>query len=239
MSVDSAPILQHVAIIMDGNGRWAKKRGLPRTAGHRQGIEALRRTVKAAMAQGVRYVTLFGFSSENWSRPQMEVAFLVSMLRRYLRAEAADLHAQGVRLRIIGERERFPHDIVQLMNSVEAQTAGNDRLHLTLALSYGGRQDIVQSFKQMICLVQRGELKLDDIDTTSFGRFLSTGDLPDPDLIIRTSGEIRVSNFLLWQMAYAEMVFMDVLWPDFGEAELASALTHYSQRDRRFGVVVG
>lgn len=230
---------QHMAIIMDGNGRWAKARGLPRTAGHRQGVEAVRRTVKAAIHHGIPHLTLFGFSSENWSRPQMEVTFLVAMLRRYLRAEAAELHRQGVRLRIIGERDRFPKDIVALMTSVEQQTQGNSRLNLTLALSYGGRQDVVQAVKQMVCLVQRGELQLDAIDTTSFGGFLSTHDLPDPDLIVRTSGEMRVSNFLLWQMAYAEMVFSDVLWPDFAEQDFAAAIASYGKRERRFGAVVG
>lgn len=232
MAADPAPksdnLPRHVAVIMDGNGRWAQTRNLPRTAGHRQGVEAARRVVKAAGELGIEYLTLFGFSSENWSRPKGEVLDLMGLLRLYLRAEAADLHKNGVRLRVIGRRDRLDADIVTLIEGTEAMTAANAALNLTIALDYGGRQDILQAAQA---------LARDGIDITedAFAARLMTAGLPDPDLLIRTSGEQRVSNFLLWQCAYAELVFTDVLWPDFGREDMEAALAAYAARQRRFG----
>ena len=225
----------HVAIIMDGNGRWAQARGLPRTAGHKAGAEAVRRTVKAAVAMGVPYLTLFGFSSENWKRPSGEIGDLMGLLRLYLRNEIAELDSQGVRLRVIGDRSRFAEDIQRLIVDAEGRTQGNTKLHLTIALSYGGRQEILDAARSLAEQVQRGEIAPADIDETRFERALYTAGLPEPDLLIRTSGEQRISNFLLWQMAYAEFVFTDVLWPDFGQDQMADALSEFRGRERRFG----
>ncbi|MAO56149.1 MAG: di-trans,poly-cis-decaprenylcistransferase [Rhodospirillaceae bacterium] len=225
----------HVAIIMDGNGRWAQARGLPRTAGHKAGAEAVRRTIKAAVAMGVPYLTLFGFSSENWKRPSGEVGDLMGLLRLYLRNEIAELDRQGVRLRVIGDRSRFADDIQRLITDAEGRTQGNTKLHLTIALSYGGRQEILDAARSLAEQVQRGEIAPADIDETRFERALYTAGLPEPDLLIRTSGEQRISNFLLWQMAYAEFVFTDVLWPDFGQEQMADALAEFRGRERRFG----
>ena len=225
----------HVAIIMDGNGRWAQSRGLPRTAGHKAGAEAVRRTVKAAVAMGVPYLTLFGFSSENWKRPSGEIGDLMGLLRLYLRNEIAELDKQGVRLRVIGDRSRFAEDIQRLIADAEERTRGNVKLNLTIALSYGGRQEILDAARALAEQVRRGEISPDDIDEHRFERALYTADLPAPDLLIRTSGEQRISNFLLWQMAYAEFVFTDVLWPDFGHDDMAEALAEFRGRERRFG----
>jgi undecaprenyl diphosphate synthase len=229
----------HVAIIMDGNGRWAKGRSLPRIAGHRRGAEAVRRTVEAAGELGIAYLTLFGFSSENWKRPIGEVDDLMGLLRHYIRREIADLHANGVRLRIIGERSRLPTDIIDLIENAEKLTGGNDRLRLTVALSYGGRAEITAAARRIAEAVQRGSLAPAAIDEALFARHLLTADMPDPDLLIRTSGEKRISNFLLWQTAYAEFVFTDTLWPDFGKADLEKALHDYHRRERRYGATVG
>lgn len=225
----------HVAIIMDGNGRWAQARGLPRTAGHKAGAEAVRRTIRAAVELGVPYLTLFGFSSENWKRPKAEVGDLMGLLRFYLRSEIAELNAEGVRLRVIGERARLDRDITGLIEDAERLTAGNTRLNLTIALSYGGRQEILAAVRRLAEQAARGELSPADIDETRFEGELETAGLPDPDLLIRTSGEQRISNFLLWQMAYTELVFVDALWPDFGHAHLAGAIEDFRGRDRRFG----
>ncbi|MGH7005177.1 MAG: isoprenyl transferase, partial [Alphaproteobacteria bacterium] len=220
----------HVAIIMDGNGRWAKLRGLPRTAGHRRGVEAVRETVRASTEIGIGYLTLYGFSSENWNRPATEVHDLMGLLRFYLRGEIAELHRQGVRVRSIGDRARLAPDIVRLIEEAEERTRDNRRLNLTIALSYGGRDEIVRAFRLAVEEAATGRLKPEDIDEAAVERRLHTVDLPDPDLVIRTSGEKRISNFLLWQSAYAEMVFDDCLWPDFGRENLRRAVEEYQRR---------
>lgn len=232
-TIDLENVPHHVAIIMDGNGRWAKTRGLPRTAGHKMGVDAARRAVRAAGELGVKYLTLFGFSNENWSRPETEILDLMSLLRMYLRAEAADLHGNGVRLRVIGRRDRFDADIMEMIENIEKLTANNDRLHMTIALDYGGRQDIIETAK---ALMRKGT-KPEEITEEVFAAATMTAGLPDPDLLIRTSGEERISNFLLWQCAYTEFVFADVLWPDFGREHLEQAVIEYARRQRRFGGV--
>jgi undecaprenyl diphosphate synthase len=228
----------HVAIIMDGNGRWAKTRGLPRVAGHRRGAEAVRRTVEAATELGISYLTLYGFSSENWKRPPGEIHDLMGLLRHYLRAEIADLHRNGVRLRIIGERDRLGPDIVTLVENGERLTQDNTRLNLTIALSYGGRGEIALAARRLARLVEAGRLSADAIDENAVAAQLLTVHMPDPDLIIRTSGEQRLSNFLLWQSAYAELVFVDTYWPDFGKADLERAISDFCGRERRYGATV-
>ncbi len=229
----------HVAIIMDGNGRWAKSRGLPRIAGHRRGAEAVRRTVEAAGEFGIAYLTLFGFSSENWKRPVDEVDDLMGLLRHYIRAEIAELHARNVRLRVIGERRRLAPDIVTLIDQAEALTSGNGGLTLTIALSYGGRAEITAAARAVAQGAAQGWLAPEQVDEAEFARHLLTAGMPDPDLLIRTSGEQRISNFLLWQIAYAELVFTSTLWPDFGKPDLEKALRDYHGRDRRYGASVG
>ena len=229
----------HVAIIMDGNGRWAKARGLPRIAGHRKGAEAVRRTVEAAIQLGIGTVTLFSFSSENWSRPDGEVADLMGLLRYYLRSEIAELHKQGVRLRVIGDRERLSPDINQLIDNGETTTVGNTALTLILALSYGARQEMVGTMRRLAQRVAEGDLRPEEIDEGLVTASLMTAGVPDPDLIIRTSGEQRLSNFLLWQSAYAELEFLDTLWPDFTHADLETAIREFNRRERRYGASVG
>ena len=229
----------HVAIIMDGNGRWAKQRSLPRIAGHRRGAEAVRRAVTAAGEFGIAYLTLFGFSSENWKRPAGEVDDLMGLLRHYIRAEIAELHTKGVRLRVIGDRARLPGDIITLIDNAEALTAANTGLRLTIALSYGGRAEIARAARDIAAAVKSGEIAPEQVDETLFERHLLTADIPDPDLVIRTSGEQRISNFLLWQTAYSELVFIDTLWPDFGKADFEKALRDYHGRERRYGASVG
>lgn len=227
---------RHVAIIMDGNGRWAARRGLPRTAGHRQGAEAARKVTKAAAELGVRYLTLFGFSSENWSRPEGEVRDLMNLLRYYLRAETAELHKNGARLRVIGDRSAFDADIVRLIENAEALTEGNTGITVVIALNYGGRNEILSAI-QKLCHANAGRaLDMGTIEA-QFPDFLMTVGIPDPDLMIRTSGEQRISNFLLWQCAYAEFVFTQTLWPDFSKDDLQAALDEYAARDRRFGAL--
>ncbi|WP_244184630.1 polyprenyl diphosphate synthase [Komagataeibacter europaeus] len=220
---------------MDGNGRWASTRGLPLLAGHRAGAEAVQRTVRAATARGVRWLTLYAFSSENWRRAPGEVADLTSLLRYYLRHKVAELSREGVRLRIIGDLARFPRDIQEEARRAEEVTCGNTRLVLVLALSYGGRADIVQAATRMAQAVARGELRAEQIDETVFASALLTAGMPDPDLVVRTSGECRLSNFLLWQSAYAELVFLDIPWPDFDATHFDAVLDIYSRRERRFG----
>jgi undecaprenyl diphosphate synthase len=240
LSAASPPRLpRHVAIIMDGNGRWAQARGLPRVAGHRQGAEAVRRTLVAAGEIGIPYLTLFGFSSENWKRPRDEIDSLMGLLRHYLRSEIAELHRHGVRLRVIGELDRLAADIATLIRNAEALTRDNDRLNLTIALSYGGRAEIVAAARAIAAEVMAGKLTLDRIDGAAIERHLFTSELPEPDLLIRTSGEQRISNFLLWQCAYAELVFTKTLWPDFGRADLEHAIADYGGRERRYGASVG
>jgi len=230
---------RHIAIIMDGNGRWAKARGLPRIAGHRRGADAVRRTLEAAGELGVPYLTLFGFSSENWKRPHDEVDDLMGLLRHYLRGEIAELHRNGVRLRVIGDRGRLSADIVALIENAEALTRDNQSINLTVALSYGGRAEIVAAARAVAAKAAAGRLAPEAIDEALIAAHLFTADLPDPDLLIRTSGEQRISNFLLWQCAYAELVFTKTLWPDFGRADLEQAITEFSGRERRYGTSVG
>jgi undecaprenyl diphosphate synthase len=222
---------------MDGNGRWAKARGLPRTAGHKRGADAVRRVVKSAGNLGISYLTLFGFSSENWQRPESEVKDLLGLLRFYLENELNDLHSNGIRLSIIGDRARLPADTVKLIEGAEARTRANTRMTLTIALSYGSRQEIVAGARKLAKACAEGSLKPEDIDDAAFGQSLYTADMPDPDLLIRTSGEQRISNFLLWQLAYTELVFTDTLWPDFGAPELEAAIATFRSRDRRYGAV--
>jgi undecaprenyl diphosphate synthase len=229
----------HVAIVMDGNGRWAKARGLPRTAGHRRGAEAVRRTVESAAELGIGYLTLFGFSAENWRRPLREIDDLMGLLRLYLRAEVAALHENGVRLAVIGDRARLAPDIVGMIEAAEVLTRGNSRLALTVALSYGGRQDIVQAARRLAADVEAGRRALEEIDEASLDASLWTAGIPDPDLVIRTSGERRLSNFLIWQSAYAEFVFLDTLWPDFGRSDLEHAIREFHGRERRYGTSHG
>jgi undecaprenyl diphosphate synthase len=225
----------HVAIIMDGNGRWATARGLPRVAGHRRGADAVRRTITAAGELGVRYLTLYGFSSENWKRPAEEVDDLMGLLRHYLRGEIAELHRNGVRLRVIGDRGRLAPDIVALIENAEAMTKDNAALNLTVALSYGSRGEIASAARAIARRAAAGEIDPREVDEAMVARELWTADIPDPDLIIRTSGEKRLSNFLLWQSAYAELVFVDTLWPDFSKEDLLAAIGEFQRRERRYG----
>ena len=229
----------HVAIIMDGNGRWAAQRGLPRVAGHRAGVQAVRRTIEAAVAQHVGWLTLYAFSSENWRRPETEVRDLTGLLRHFIRSELDELHREGVRIRIIGDRGRFDADIQADLVAAERRTTANTRLNLTVALSYGARGEIAAAARAAAEAVRDGKLDPASITEESFAGYLSTFGIPDPDLILRTSGERRLSNFLLWQSAYAELVFTDVLWPDFGASEFAEALAEYARRERRFGARPG
>lgn len=229
---------RHVAIIMDGNGRWAKARHLPRAAGHRKGMEAVRAVVKAAAEAGIEYLTLFGFSSENWKRPEAEVSDLMGLLRLYLRKDARDLHAQGVRLRVIGDRARLARDIQDQLAEVEAMTAANAKLTLVIAISYGGRDELVQAARRLARDAADGRLAPEAIDEDAFAARLFTDGIPDPDLLIRTSGEQRISNFLLWQLAYTEFVFIETHWPDFDRDTLAEAIAVYARRERRYGAVV-
>src|ERR1700756_1397040 len=233
------PVPRHIAIIMDGNGRWAKARNLPRIAGHQRGAEAARRAVIAAAELGVEYLTLFGFSSENWKRPSAEIQDLMALLRHYLRGEIAELHRNGVRLKVIGDLGTLDPDIISLIGHAEAMTRDNSRIILTIALSYGGRAEIVTAVRAIARQVQAGGLAADAIDEECFARHLFTAELPDPDLLIRTSGEQRISNFLLWQCAYSELVFTKTLWPDFSKNELEQAIDDYFGRGRRYGASVG
>lgn len=225
----------HLAIIMDGNGRWAKARGLPRTAGHQQGAEAVRRTVKAAAREGIKYLTLYGFSSENWKRPPQEIRDLMGLLRIYLRREIKALDEEGVRFKVIGDRQRLDADIVSLINEAERTTANNDRLVLTIALSYGSRAEITSAVRRIAEDAAEGRLRPDEVIESTVGDYLYTAGLPDPDLLIRTSGEQRISNFLLWQSAYTEFLFLDIHWPDFSDKDLTEAVESFQSRERRYG----
>ena len=227
----------HVAIIMDGNGRWAKSRGLPRYEGHRRGVDAVRGAVRSAIEHDVRYLTIYSFSSENWRRPPDEVAMLIGLLKRFIRKDLADLHKNGVRVRIIGERDNLAADIAGLLMEAEGLTGNNTGLTLTVAFNYGARREIVSAARRLAVDVREGRVDANAIGEDDFAARLDTADLPDPDLIIRTSGEMRLSNFLLWQAAYAELVFLPILWPDFDAAAFVSALQQYAARERRFGAV--
>ena len=232
---EPVPLPRHVAVIMDGNGRWASARFLPRVAGHREGARAVRRTIEAAIQSGVEWLTIYAFSSENWQRPASEVLDLTGLLRHYLKNEIAELHSNGVRLHFIGDRMRFETDIGNALSDAERLTAGNTRLNLVVALSYGARDEIASAARSLAIAAKEGRIDPADIDEAMLASSLSTAGMPDPDLVIRTSGEVRLSNFLLWQAAYAELVFMDVLWPDFGPTHFAEALAEYARRERRFG----
>lgn len=232
----SAP--RHVAIIMDGNGRWAAARGLPRGEGHRRGVEAIRRTVRAAGELGIQYLTVFSFSSENWTRPAAEVSELMGLLRRFVRNDLAELHANNVRVRIVGGRDGLSADIGPLLVEAEELTRGNTGLTLFVAFNYGARQEIAHAARRAAEAVARGEITPDQIDVETFGRFLDAPDMPDPDLVIRTSGEQRLSNFLLWQSAYSELVFVPTYWPDFDRATLEQAIDEFHRRERRFGGLI-
>ncbi len=225
----------HVAIIMDGNGRWAKARGLPRTLGHRAGVAALKRTVEAAPELGVDRLTVFGFSTENWSRPAMEVSELMSLPKLYFESDLVRLRREGVRVRIIGRRAGLSDDVLAMIDEAETTTAGNSRFLLQVAFNYGGRADIADAARRLAEAVRDGRLDPDAIDEAAFGARLSTANEAPPDLIIRTSGERRLSNFLLWETAYAELVFQDVLWPDYGPVHLKAALDEFRGRERRYG----
>ena len=225
----------HVAIIMDGNGRWAKARGLPRLAGHRAGVEALRKTVRAAPGLGISFLTVYAFSSENWSRPKSEVSDLMGLLKLFIRRDLADLHQSGVRVRIIGDRAGLQPDIRGLLDDAESLTARNTSLTLVIAFNYGGRDEIVRAARKLAQAVARGEIDSETITAESFAGSLDTHGIPDPELVIRTSGELRLSNFLLWQAAYSELVFLPCYWPDFSSEHLAEALREFAGRERRFG----
>lgn len=224
---------------MDGNGRWAKSRGLPRTAGHERGVEALRRTVEAAGELGVSHLTVFSFSTENWRRPVSEVSALFGLLRSYVKRDLTRLKEEGVRIRVIGQRDNVPDDINTLIKKAESETASNTRFHLTIAFNYGARDEIVRAARRAMETAAANNLPPSALTEDVFNSFLDTRDLPDPDLLIRTSGETRISNFLLWQLAYSELVFVDVLWPDFGKSQLSRAIEVYKARERRFGAVGG
>ena len=230
-----APAPRHIAIIMDGNGRWAKLRSRPRTFGHAEGVEALRRTVEAAGDLGVEYLTVFGFSTENWRRPIEEVNALFDLLRLYVARDLDRLVREGVRVRIIGERNGLQADIASIINDAEARTRHNDKLNLIIAFNYGGQDEIARAARRAAEDAVAGKLAPADINPGTFAKYLDTADMPPPDLLIRTSGELRLSNFMLWQAAYTELVFVDVLWPDFNKDALQSAIAEYQRRARRFG----
>ena len=227
----------HVGIIMDGNGRWAAARGLPRFEGHRRGVEALRRTVRAASEFGVRYLTVYSFSSENWSRPAQEIADLMGLLKLFIRSDLHTLEEAGVRVRVIGERDNLKPEIVALLEEAESRTRHNRKLDLIVAFNYGARQEIVEAARALAREAAAGRLDPDRIDEATFAARLSTVGTPDPDLIIRTSGEMRLSNFLMWQAAYSELVFLPIYWPDFDRAAFEQAIANFRSRERRFGGV--
>ena len=238
-TADPSPGPHHVAIIMDGNGRWAKARGLPRVAGHRRGADAVRRVVRGAGELGIPVLTLFAFSTENWTRPADEVNDLMGLLRHYLRNELEELHKNGARLRVIGNRDGLAADIVRDIDEAQKMTKANARIDVNICINYGARDEILQATRSLARSVAAGELAADGIDEARFEQELLTAGVPDPDLLIRTSGEQRISNFLLWQCAYAELVFVDTLWPDFGKDHLEQAIAEFRRRERRYGGVGG
>jgi undecaprenyl diphosphate synthase len=228
----------HVAIVMDGNGRWAKQRGLPRSLGHRAGVEALKRTVSAAPKLGIGCLTVFGFSTENWSRPAAEVAELMALPKRYFESDIGRLEREGVRVRVIGRREGLSKELVRLVDDAQARTDHNRAFHLNIAFNYGGQADITDAARRFAEEVAAGRASPQDMDESLFNGLLATAGSPPPDVIVRPSGEQRLSNFLLWEAAYAEFIFQDVLWPDYGEDHLKAALAEFATRDRRYGAVV-
>jgi undecaprenyl diphosphate synthase len=232
---DPAEAPRHVAIIMDGNGRWATRRGRPRAFGHREGVEALRRAMEAAGDLGVGFLTVYAFSTENWRRPAHELDALFGLMRQYLKSDLERLEREGVRIRVIGDRRRVPADLIDLIDLAERTTRANARMTLTIAFNYGGQAEIVEAARAIARDAAAGRLNPDDVTEDLFASRLTTHGLPDPDLVIRTSGEQRLSNFLIWQAAYAEFVVLDVLWPDFGREHLEAAFEEYRRRDRRFG----
>lgn len=238
VAAEAAPP-QHVAIIMDGNRRWARSRGMPPTYGHRRGAEAVRRVVEGCIKEGIRYLTLFAFSSENWRRPASEVGDLMDLLRVYFRRELAELCRNGVQLRVIGERSGLPDDIRALIEETEALSRDNERIIVVMALNYGSRREITEAARLLAREAEAGLLDPAAIDERLFGERLSTAGLPDPDLLIRTSGEQRISNFLLWQLAYTEFMFVPFSWPDFSEEHLRDAVREYHRRERRYGASAG
>ena len=225
----------HVAVIMDGNGRWAQNRGLPRHAGHRAGVKAVRSTVELAAQRGIRYLTLFAFSSENWSRPKDEVSKLMGLFVEALQREVRELHRNNVRLRFVGAREQLNKGLIERIAAAEKKTSGNTGLELIIAVAYGGRWDIVEAAKSLASRTLAGEMSVSDIDEDALAGALQLAGIPDPDLLIRTGGEQRISNFLLWNLAYAELCFPDVLWPDFAERHLDEAIEGFAKRERRYG----
>ncbi|MBP3418143.1 MAG: isoprenyl transferase [Alphaproteobacteria bacterium] len=227
--------LEHLAIIMDGNGRWAARRGLPRSMGHRKGAEVVKEITRAAGELGIKYLTLYAFSTENWNRSEDEVKTLMGLLRDYLQSDLKEVQENNVRIRFIGEREMLDADIVRKMAEIEADTLRNTGMTLCIALSYGSRQEIVNAVKKTAALVKEGDISLNDVDVKLFSDMLYTKDMPDPDLVIRTSGEQRISNYLLWQIAYAEFFFTDVLWPDFNKKLLEDIIKNFNMRERRYG----
>jgi undecaprenyl diphosphate synthase len=233
MNLSNLP--RHIAIIMDGNGRWAKQRHLPRVAGHKAGLEAARKIVEHCIKQGIEVLTLFVFSSENWRRPEDEVSYLMQLFVTMLQRDAHKLHEQNVQLRIIGDRSRFNENLQKHIAKVEKLTESNTGLKLLLAANYGGQWDIMEAVQKIALNLKRGEISINDLTTETLKQHLSFSDLPDPDLFIRTSGEMRISNFMLWQLAYSELYFTDVYWPDFDAAELDKALSFFASRERRFG----
>ena len=226
---------RHVAIIMDGNGRWAARRGLPRSAGHKAGVDALRRAVRAAVDFGIEYLTIYSFSSENWSRPATEVSFLLDLLRRFIRQDVAELHQAGVKIRVVGSRDDLEPGIVSLLDDAERLTRENSKLKLVVAFNYGSRQEISRALSAIAGKIADGKISAADISPELIAQNLDTAGIPDPDLLIRTGGEQRISNFLLWQCAYTEFVFVDEFWPDFTHEIFARALDEFRLRDRRFG----
>ncbi|WP_170403214.1 polyprenyl diphosphate synthase [Ruegeria arenilitoris] len=228
---------RHVAIIMDGNGRWAQARGRPRLYGHHAGARRVREVVEACPGLGIKYLTIFAFSTENWKRTQVEVAGLMSLFKRYIIKETRTLAQNGIRVRFIGDRVRLDAKLIELMDTLERETADNDLVHLTVALNYGGRDEVARATKRLARDVAAGNLRPEDVDEETLPRYLDTRVLPDPDLVIRTSGEARISNFLLWQSAYSEYEFIDTLWPDFTAAELERLCESFGSRERRFGAV--
>ena len=233
----TSAVPNHVAIIMDGNGRWAKQKGLPRQVGHREGMKSVRETIEGAIEAGIKVLTLFAFSTENWNRPRKEVASLISLLRYYSRKECDSLKRQGVEVHVLGEIERFDDSTKEAVDLIVEGTKGGRTLRLNLMISYGGREEILRAVKVLAERVDQGGLAVDDIDEEALRQTLLTGNMPDPDLLIRTSGEYRISNFMLWQIAYAELHITPVLWPDFTREHLFEAVLDYQRRDRRFGLI--
>lgn len=228
-------IPQHIAIIMDGNGRWAKKRGLPKVMGHKQGVESVKNITKACIKFGVKYLTIYAFSTENWQRPKDEVSVLFKLLEDFIKKESRIFHDNNVRVRIIGERNRIPPELIKIIEGLEQDTKDYNKLTLNIALSYGSRQEIVNAVRVLSGEAKKGAIDPEAIDEKVFSRYLYTRDCPDPELLIRTSGEMRVSNFLLWQISYSEIYVTPKLWPDFGERDLKNAIEEYQKRERRFG----